>query len=140
MSDTVLAAIVSGIVAVAVGLITARNSRRGQEAAAEAAVKNQTVSSRTEIEKEAFERAKAFYTGVIDRQDLMITARDQRIAVLEERDREREHQVEVLENEVDDLKAGREVDHAEIGRLKAALAGATELLEQRFNDDRPDLD
>lgn len=126
MSDTVIAALVSGVVALAVGLVTARNSRRGQEAAAEAAVKNQTLSSRTQIEEQAFTRAAAIYNETIDRQEREHAEDQQEIGDLKGRVRD-------LENEVDDLKRGREDDHAEIARLRRALDTATELLERRFN-------
>lgn len=66
MSDqvqiTAIATVIAAIIAAFAAIAT-------QRSAAAAAVRNQTVSSRTDIEKEAFERAKNFYTDTIDRQD-----------------------------------------------------------------------
>lgn len=127
MSDAVVAALVSGAVALVVGLATTRNSRRGQEAAAKAAVENQTLSSRTQIEEQAFTRAAGIYNETIDRQEREHAEDQAEIANLKGRVRD-------LETEVVDLKRGREDDHAEIDRLRRSLATATALLEQRFGE------
>lgn len=91
---TVLAALIAGGAAIAT-----------QRSAAAAAVRNQSVSSRTDIEKEAFERAKSFYTDTIDRQDRMIAARDGKIGDLETK-------VETLEGKVEELERELHTAHA----------------------------
>lgn len=49
-------------------IITALATVATQRAAAKAAVRNAELTSRTDLEREAFERAKGFYTDTIDRQ------------------------------------------------------------------------
>lgn len=137
--DTAIASILAALIAGLVAYATARASRKGQQAAAEAAataaVAAQTVSSRTDIEKEAFERAKSFYTDTLDRQDTMIAARDTKIIDLEAKTKHLEEQVDHLEDEVEDLRSGRAADQQEIALLKERLAVATTLLEKKYPDE-----
>lgn len=60
-----LLGLLSGFVSAGVAYLTQRTS-------AQASTKAATIASRTDIEREAFERAKAFYTDVIDRQQAEI--------------------------------------------------------------------
>lgn len=132
MSDTIVAGVISAVVAITVGYFTARQSRRGQEvsaqAAAEAAVKNQTLSSRTQIEEQAFTRAAAIYNETIDRQQSEHEDDQREIGELKGRVRD-------LESEVEALKRGREADRQEIGRLKDRLSIATRLLGEKYPDE-----
>lgn len=139
MSDAVTAGLISAVVAIVVGVFTARQSRRGQEAAAKAAVDAQTVSSRTQIEEQAFERAKGYYNDAMDRQAAEIRdleadkARDHetilrhedRIRTLEDEKRHDQQKVADLGRRVE----GLETENAD---LHAKLNVATRLLEQKY--------
>ena len=132
MSESILAGIISAVVAITVGFFTARQSRRGQEAsakaAAEAAVAAQTVSSRTQIEEQAFTRAAAIYNETIDRQQSEHEDDQHEIGQLKGRVRD-------LELEVIELKRGREADRKEIERLQERLGIATRLLGEKYPDE-----
>lgn len=62
----------TAVASVVVASIAALSAYAAQRAAANASSKNVAVTSRTEIEKEAFERAEQFLTGTITRQDAEI--------------------------------------------------------------------
>lgn len=62
IGDTALATILAALIAGIVGYATNRSSARAQTVIA-------ATSSRADVEKEAFDRAAAYYTGVIDRQN-----------------------------------------------------------------------
>jgi peptidoglycan hydrolase CwlO-like protein len=66
MADSNAFAAIAGVVSVTisagVGWATHKSATRSVE-------RNNSLTSRTDIEKEAFERAKSFYTDTIDRQD-----------------------------------------------------------------------
>tara|TARA_R100001244_G_scaffold6385_7_gene7498 strand:+ start:1576 stop:1923 length:348 start_codon:yes stop_codon:yes gene_type:complete len=62
IGDTALATIIAAAIAGLVGWATNRSSARAQRVTA-------ATSSRADVEKEAFERAATYYTGVIDRQN-----------------------------------------------------------------------
>lgn len=62
---TAIATVVSSAIAGGVMLVT-------QQSSAKRAAQSVQLTSRTDIEKEAFERAKAYYTDVIDRQQAEI--------------------------------------------------------------------
>lgn len=64
-------------------IITAFGAILTQRSAARAAVRNVQLSSRTDLELEAFERAKGYYTDTIDRQARDITQLDATITALE---------------------------------------------------------
>lgn len=68
---TVLSALITGLI----GYVIQRTSARASTA-------NTLISSRTDIEREAFERAKSFYTDVIDRQQQEITELESDVASL----------------------------------------------------------
>ena len=103
-----------------------------QRSAAAAAVRNQSTASRTDIEKEAFERAKGFYTDTIDRQDKAIAKRDEKITSLEGK-------VDELETKVDLLERARAADEArhglEMRRVREELDTAKKALELRYPDE-----
>jgi chromosome segregation ATPase len=73
MNGTLWAAIIAAAISAVAGVLT-------QRSAANAASKTAESSSRSDIEKEAFERAKDFYTDTIDRQDRQITELEQDLA------------------------------------------------------------
>lgn len=66
IGDTALATILAALIAGIVGYATNRSSARAQSVTA-------STSSRADVEKEAFERAAGYYTGVIDRQNAEAT-------------------------------------------------------------------
>lgn len=75
--DSQLVALLGGAIITAAGAILTQRS------AARAAVRNAQLSSRTDIEKEAFERAKGYYTDTIDRQARDIIQLESQVATLE---------------------------------------------------------
>lgn len=136
LGDTAIASILAAAIAGVVGWLTAKSNKKAQvaaaTAAANAAVQNQTLSSRTDIEKEAFERAKGYYTDTMDRQQVEILGL--------------EASEQILKQRVNELEVGRRQDHQRIEELsdrvrrvetenqelKDKLAMATRLLEQRY--------
>jgi hypothetical protein len=87
---TVLAALISGIAVIAT-----------QRSAAAAAVRNQSISSRTDIEKEAFERAKGYYTDAMDRQAAEIGGLETDVATLRGRVSALEEELAKTKSELD---------------------------------------
>ena len=139
MGDTAIASIIAAAIAGLVGWATSRQSRKAQEAsakaAAEAAVANQTVSSRTDLERDAFERAKGFYTDTIDRQHAEHIEDQEEIAGLNDRVRSLEaekvtdrRKITVLENRVSRLERDNE-------KLRSDLLVATRLLGEKYPDE-----
>lgn len=146
MGDTAVASILAAAIAGVVAWLTARSNKKGQvaaaEAAASAAVANQTLSSRTDIEKEAFERARSYYTDVTDRQQIEITGLEiserelkDRVNELEQGRREDHHKIQHLEDRVRALEIEKVADGLTIDDLKGKLAVATTLLEQKYKDE-----
>lgn len=137
--DAAVATILASIIAGAVGYATNRNSTKATAAssklAADADITTAATISRTDMEKEAFNRAAAFYTDTIDRQDRMIATRDARILALEAKETARELENDALEAEVDELKHARAIDQAEITRLRDDLVVATRLLGEKYPDE-----
>lgn len=137
--DTALASVLAAAIAGLVAWATSISAKKGQvaaaQAAAEAAVASQTVSSRTDIEKEAFERAKNFYTDTLDRQDKMIAARDTKIIDLEGKVVVQGEHIDSLQDEVDELREERVKDHREMDTMRQKLEVATRLLEQKYPDE-----
>lgn len=66
--ETVIGAIVVAVITTIGGILTARASRRAAQRSAEVTVAGQIESSRIQAEQGAYERAREFYEGVIDRQ------------------------------------------------------------------------
>lgn len=103
-----------------------------QRSAAAAAVRNQSTASRTDIEKEAFERAKGFYTDTIDRQD-------GDIAELRDENRGLQGEVKSLKERVRMLERARQVDEErhqlEMRRVREELDTATRALQIRYPDE-----
>jgi hypothetical protein len=85
-----------------------------QRSAARAAVRNQTLSSRTDIEKEAFERAKGYYTDTIDRQG---------------------REIQGLESDVSTLRGRVTALEEELGRTKEDLLIARQALRLKYPDE-----
>lgn len=75
--DSQVVALLGGAIVTAVGAILTQRS------AARAAVRNASLSSRTDLEREAFERAKGYYTDTIDRQARDITQLEADVTKLE---------------------------------------------------------
>jgi len=100
---TVIAAFISALAVIAT-----------QRSAAAAAVRNQSVSSRTDIEKEAFERAKGYYTDAMDRQAAEIGGLETDVATLRGR-------VSALEEE--------------LARTKGELELSRRALSLKYRDD-----
>lgn len=100
---TVIAAAISAVAVIAT-----------QRSAAAAAVRNQSVSSRTDIEKEAFERAKGYYTDVADRQAAEISG---------------------LETEVSHLRGRVSALEEELARSKSELDIARRALSFKYPDE-----
>lgn len=94
---TVLAGLAGVIVTAVFGYIT-------QRAAARAAVRNAELTSRTDLEKEAFERAQRYYTAVIEDQNKRITARDTEITDLRTTVHGLEAKVEEQADQIEDLQ------------------------------------
>lgn len=101
-STAVATIIATGITALAMILT--------QKSAARAAVRNAELTSRTDIELEAFSRAKGFYTDTIDRQDREIKELERDVDRLKAR-------VAILQR---DLMASREENEANTRELAAA--------------------
>jgi chromosome segregation ATPase len=136
LGDTAVASILAAVVAGLVGWLTARANKKAQVAAAEAtakaAVAGQELHSRTDIERDAFERAKGYYTDAMDRQGAEITSLEasevdlkMRLNTLErERQSDRER-IDILDSRVRVLERENE-------ELRSKLAVATTLLEQKY--------
>lgn len=85
----------TNVASVLVAALAALAAFASQRAAANASVKNTSTTSRTDIEKEAFERAKSYYAGALDRQDAEIEGLHADVDRLE-------HKVRQLEAERDE--------------------------------------
>jgi predicted RNase H-like nuclease (RuvC/YqgF family) len=108
---SVAASIIAVVVSAAAAVLTQRSASR-------AATKSTETTSRTDIEKEAFERAKSFYTDTIDRQDRQITELEEDLA------REKHER----SGEVRALRERLVEDEREIGRLRVELDTAKRVL------------
>lgn len=122
MSDTVLGTIVVAVVTVGGSWLVARTSARSTQRSAEKAVAGQIESSRLQAEENAFNRAKGYYEGVIERQDS-----------------------EIEELRADATNDRREIadQRTEVTRLHAELArckNACRALARATNRPEPDLD
>lgn len=122
---TAFATIVSSAIAGGVMLVT-------QQSAAKRAVQSAQLTSRTDIEKEAFDRASGYYKDAMDRQHAEITEQrteihelDGKVTLLNARVRQLEH-----EAEVDKANHRKEVD-----LLKADLEAAKKALALKYPDE-----
>lgn len=106
-SDVAIATVIAALIAGLAGWATARTSAKSE-------VRRQETASRTDIEKEAFQRAKDFYTDTIDRQA---------------------KQIDELEDDVDGLKKRATEADTEIGRLRQELDVAKRALRLAFPDE-----
>lgn len=139
MGDTAVATVIAALIAALVGWATSRHNNRSQEAsakaAAEAAVASQTVASRTDIERDAFERAKSFYTDTIDRQhaehledQAEIGELNGRVRTLEDEKAADRRKIADLENRVQRVERDNE-------KLRERLGVATRLLGEKYPDE-----
>ena len=114
MNDAFITAIATMISAGIAGLVAwavARSSSKSE-------VRKQELTSRTDIEKEAFDRAKGYYTDTIDRQSKEIHEQSETIDRLET-------QVSSLRETVNSQGRIIQEQGHEIAELKAQLARAT---------------
>lgn len=118
---TAVATIIAAIIAAFAAIAT-------QRSAAAAAVRNQTMTSRTDIEKEAFERAKGFYTDTIDRQGANIHELEDDVSNLKGR-------VRALEEELQRERERNQVNEEKIRELQGQLNLAQTALRLRYPDE-----
>lgn len=109
--DSTTTTVLAGLAGI---IITGAFTYATQRAAAKAVTNSATTSSRTEVEKEAFDRAQKFYTSVMDRQDVEIAngindVMDLRAVVKE------------LREEIKGLRAELEEARQELDAAKAVL-------------------
>jgi len=118
VGDTATSTAIATLIAT---FITAGAAWATQKSAAKAAVMNQSTASRTDIEKEAFSRAEAFYKGAMDRQDAEIARQDKEINECHAENR-------ALKVEVDGLKT-------RVKTLEDELETARRALRLRYPDE-----
>jgi signal transduction histidine kinase len=118
---TAIATIIAAVIAALAAIAT-------QRSAAAAAVRNQTVSSRTDIEKEAFERAKGFYTDTIDRQAASVHELEDDVVSLKSR-------VRALEEELARERERNEKNEGKIRSLQEQLDLAQRALRLKYPDE-----
>ena len=118
---TAVATIIAAIIAAFAAIAT-------QRSAAAAAVRNQSMSSRTDIEKEAFERAKDFYTDTIDRQGAEIHELEEDVAELKAK-------VRTLEQELATERQRNQKNTTQVGRLQEQLDLAQRALRLKYPDE-----
>lgn len=106
---------VAGVVVIGLSVIASLLTSRS---ATKAAVKSTEISSRTDIEKEAFERAKGFYTDTIDRQASQITGLEADLATEK---RERREETGELRTRVRRLEGDLMAAQREVQRLRALV-------------------
>lgn len=108
--DSVVAA-----ASVAVALIAAGSAELSRRAAAKAASRNTETTSRTDLEKEAFERAKDYYGDAMNRQDRELARQDEEITGLHA-------EVDELRSKVRVLELDLALSENHVRTLSAALA------------------
>lgn len=112
MGGTATSTAIASVIAV---IITGMVTLATQRAAAKASIRNQDTQSRTELERDAFERAKAFYTGVIDRQDQEIRDCHDENQALQARVNELRSRVDALERELGTAQKALRLIHRDEG-------------------------
>lgn len=110
----------TSLASVLVAAIAAAAAFASQRAAANASVKNAATTSRVDIEKEAFERAKNYYAGALDRQDREIEGLHA--------------DVDRLEHKVRELEVGRDEDRRLIDQRDEQIRTYASLLAARGID------
>lgn len=133
MNDTAwtvaLASIVSAMVAALSAYLTQRSSAKAQIITA-------TTTSRSDIERDAFERAKEFYTDTIDRQAAEIHEQADELRQLEARVRTLEAAAVTLRERAEEYRrAGRRLARA-AHELRVALnaSGTHQRLDESLRD------
>lgn len=109
---------------VLVAAIAAWSAYASQRAAAKASVQNTTTTSRTDIEKDAFERARTYYAGALDRQDKEISRQDAEITELHAETAELRDQLRAVRAEVRGLTHELAISEDERRRLTAIIANS----------------
>lgn len=108
---TVVAAVIAGLVA----WLTSRTAARAQ-------VQSQQTASRTDIEKEAFERAKSYYGDAMDRQNAEIQRQDAEITELHAEHEQTKGKVRALDMENGQLRHELALCKDDVRRLSAVIA------------------
>lgn len=114
-----------GVVSVAISALAAWATKRS---ATKATSRDTEVSSRTDIEKQAFERAEKFYQGAMDRQDREIHELETKVETLETKVANQDtkiHDQDARLREQDDL----------IAELRRDLDVANRALRIRYPDE-----
>lgn len=124
-TTTALTTAIATVIAAAIAAVAAIATQRSSAAAA---VRNQSISSRTDIEKEAFERAKGFYTDTIDRQSVEIQGLETDVGTLRGR-------VTALEAELAEERSLREADRHTTRQLRDELEIARRALRLKYPDE-----
>jgi hypothetical protein len=108
-------ALIAGLLGI---LVTAAFSYATQRSASRAAERSTSMSSRTDMEKDAFTRAEDYYQGVIADQDRRDTGRVADLDRCQESNRRLRVRVNVLQEENENLGN-------ELGRCKEAVRSLT---------------
>lgn len=129
--DAGLATLLSAVIAGFVAWATARTSSKAH-------VDSTMVSTRADTEREAFERAKGFYTDTIDRQSVEIHEVDEAVAILksvvrdlEDRTAKKRRMLQIQMEEIASLRVELEQMRQELERCRR---------ESERVDGQPDLE
>lgn len=115
------ASYITAVASIVVATVAASSAYASQRSAAGATTKNTTVTSRTDMEKEAYERARAFDTETIKRQDTDII--ELRVSN------------KTLQKDLESLK----IVNQELRRQVRACVVRIALLERGYDSDRDDI-
>lgn len=94
------AGLATAVATVIVAIVAAGSAYASQRAASRASTLNTQTSSRVEMEREAYDRARAFDTETIKRQDAEIEELRAEILELRGELRDRDHQIHDLRNRI----------------------------------------
>lgn len=126
----------ANIATIIVAVIAALSALASQRAAARASTRNVSTSSRVEMEKEAYDRARAYDTETIKRQDAEIAELRAEMAEVKTKH-------STCTAEIERLKAAHEEENSalrvRIARLETGLhTNLEELLRERLNEPESD--
>lgn len=114
---TAIATVLSALIAAIVGIVTHRSASRSSE-------RTQQVVSRTDIEKEAFDRASGLLSAQFERQEREIARQDAELDGLHK-------EVDALRREVRDLRESNEASLTTIAARDAQIRGLAAELAAR---------
>lgn len=119
---TIVASLIATLATVGAGYLTNRASTRAAE-------KNTQTTSRTDIEKEAFSRAEAFYKAALDRQDKELADQSAEMAQMKT-----DHAVEIkgMKGRITTLESDLSDTRHELHKTQEELRVAKRLLEAKF--------